>query len=112
MLRNNRGFFLLELLLSLSALLLLSLFLIPLFMDVRDQLRQIEIENSLRKFMYEELQAKVMDGRTFNNYTAIENGIEYQISWRDSTGTGQMEVCVKVEENSILHEMQRCAVLE
>jgi type II secretory pathway pseudopilin PulG len=112
MLSNNKGFFLLELLLSLSALLMLSLFLLPLLMDLRDQSRQLEIENNARKLMYEELQAKLIDSRTFTNYTFIQNRVEYKIIWRDIQVTGQKEVCVKVERNPFLPETKICGVLE
>jgi competence protein ComGE len=114
MLRNNSGFFLLELLLSLSALLLLSLFLLPLLMDLREQSQQLEVENVARKLMYEELQAKLIDNRLFLNYSVIENTVEYHIIWGGSGAgaAGQKEVCVKVDGNSFLSETKVCGVLE
>ena len=112
MLRSNRGFFLLELLLSLSALLMLSLYLLPLLMELRDQSRQLEIEKSARKLMYEELQAKLIDSQTWNSYTIIRNKVEYKIIWNDTEPTGQKVVCVKVEENAIFPRSKVCGVLE
>jgi competence protein ComGE len=112
MLRNNKGFFLLELLLSLSALLLLGLFLLPLLMDLRDQSRQLEIENKAQQLIYEELQAKLIGNLPFANYTFIQNKVEYKIIWGDLAVAGQKEVCVKVERNSFLSETKICGVLE
>lgn len=112
MLRSNKGFFLLELLLSLSALLMLSLFLLPLLMDVRGQKIQLEIEKKARQIMYEELQAKINNNPTFSNYTISHNRVAYNIIWKDSQVTGQKEVCVRVEKNSFLHQTEICGVLE
>ncbi|WP_066064276.1 hypothetical protein [Neobacillus soli] len=112
MLRNDKGFFLLELLLSLSALLMISLYLLPLLMDLRGQSKQVEIENKARQLMYEELQAKLIDSRTLTNYTFIQNKVEYKIIWSDPGAASQKEVCVKVEKNSFLPEIKVCGILE
>ncbi|EKN66286.1 hypothetical protein BABA_16747 [Neobacillus bataviensis LMG 21833] len=114
MLRSNKGFFLLELLLSLSALLMLSLYLLPLLMESRNQSRQVEIENSARKLMYEELQAKLVDSQTRKNYTIIRNKVEFKIIWNDTEAeaAGQKVVCVKVEKSAFLSEYKICGVLE
>jgi hypothetical protein len=37
----------------------------------------------------------------------LKNGIEYQISWRDTAISSQKEVCVKVE-NSLQFEEEKC----
>jgi competence protein ComGE len=112
MLRSNKGYFLLELLLSLSTMLMLSLFLLPLLMELRDQSRKLEIEKTAQRIMYGELKAKIIDGRTFSNYTIKENNIEYKIIWENPNQTGQKEVCVKVEKNSVYPEANVCGVLE
>ncbi|MBO0959518.1 hypothetical protein J1P26_07195 [Neobacillus sp. MM2021_6] len=112
MLRSNKGFFLLELLLSLSALLMLSLYLLPLLMGLRDQSRKLEIENSARKLMYEELQAKLLDSQTYNDYTILRNKVEYKIIWNDTESGAQKVVCVKVEKNAFMSESKVCGVLE
>ncbi|MFK9093274.1 competence type IV pilus minor pilin ComGE [Bacillus salipaludis] len=112
MLRSNKGFFLLELLLSLSALLMLSLYLLPILMEIRHQSMKLEIENTSRKIMYEELQAKLIDSQTFKNYTIIRNKVEYKIIWNETGSLGQKEVCVIVEKNAFLPESKVCGVLE
>jgi competence protein ComGE len=112
MLRSNKGYFLLELLLSLSTMLMLSLFLLPLLAELRDQSRKLEIEKSAERIMYEELNAKIIDGRTFTNYSIKKNNIEYKIIWENPNQAGQKEVCVKVEKSSIYPEAKVCGVLE
>lgn len=110
MLLNNKGFFLLELLLSLSAMFLICLVFVPLVTDLKKQSVNLETEKKMRQLMYEELEAKLIDNRTFANYTLAQNGIGYQITWEDSFG--QKEVCVKVEKTSLHLENEICGILE
>lgn len=114
MLRKSEGFFLLELLLSLSAWLMLCLYFIPLLIDLSNQSWQLEIENKARQLMFEELQGKLLDGATFTNYSVVNNGILYEINWADSSLDIQKEVCVRVEKNSnsFLLDTEQCGVLE
>jgi competence protein ComGE len=112
MLRSTRGFFLLELLLSLSAWLMLSLFLLPLLIELREQSRQLEWESKARQLMYEELQTKLISNKTFSNYTSILNGVEYKITWKDTGAADQKEVCVRIEKNSLQPETEICGPLE
>ncbi|MFC4800777.1 competence type IV pilus minor pilin ComGE [Neobacillus sp. GCM10023253] len=110
MLQNNKGFFLLELLLSLSAMFLICLVFIPSVTDLRKQSVNFQIEKKMRQIMYEELEAKLIDNRTFANYTLVQNEIRYQITWKDSFG--QKEVCVKVEKTPLHLENEICGSLE
>jgi competence protein ComGE len=112
MLRNTRGFFLLDLLLSLSAWLMMSLVFLPILIDLRDQSRQVQLESKARQLMYEELQTKLINNKTFSNYTSILNGVVYQINWKDSGTADQKEVCVRIEKNSFLPEVEICGFLE
>lgn len=112
MLRSSKGYFLLELLLSLSALLILSLFLLPLLSELRDQSRQLNLESKAQQLVYEELQANLISNRPTLNSTSIQNGVVYLIIWNDSESTGQKEVCVRVEKNSFLPEVEVCGLLE
>ncbi|MBV7507464.1 hypothetical protein KW850_19675 [Bacillus sp. sid0103] len=112
MLRNTNGYFLLELLLSLSALLILSMFLLPLLTELREQSRQLELERKARQLMYEVLQMNLVSNQPTVNSTTIQNGVEYQILWKDSESANQKEVCVRVAKNSFLPEVEVCGLLE
>jgi competence protein ComGE len=112
MLRNNKGYFLLELLLSLSTMLMLSLFLLPLFMELRDQSKKVEIEKTAQRLMYEELKAKIIGKGTMSDSSIILNTIEYKIIWSNTDVSSQKEVCVKVEKNSLHPETNVCGALE
>jgi competence protein ComGE len=111
MLRSTKGYFLLELLLSLSALLMLCLYLLPLIIELREQSHQLELESRVRQIMFEELQAKLINKGTFTNYSSIQNGVEYKIIWKDR-GADQKEVCVRIDKNSFLPEIEMCGILE
>ena len=111
MLRSTKGYFLLELLLSLSALFMLCLYLLPLIIELREHSRQLEVESKARQIMFEELQAKLISKGTFTDYSFIQNGVEYKIIWKD-TGADQKEVCVRIEKNSFLPEIEMCGILE
>ncbi|WP_066365754.1 competence type IV pilus minor pilin ComGE [Neobacillus fumarioli] len=112
MLRNNNGFFLLELLLSLSAMFMIGLFLIPLIIDMNQQSKKLEIENKAQQILYEELQGKLRGAQTFTNYSLQENGVKYDITWRDSGARGQKEACISVKQNALLSKTEICGKLE
>ncbi len=110
--KNKKGFFLLELLLSLSAWFMLCLFMIPLLMDVKNQGQQLEVSKKAEQLLYEELQAKIMNSENPVNYSVIHRGIEYKIIWRDQSLPNQKEVCVKVEKHLFILETEKCATPE
>ncbi|MFP7297651.1 hypothetical protein [Neobacillus niacini] len=109
MLWKNDGFFLLELLLSLSALLMLGLFFMPLLIDLGTQSQQLVREKRAKQFLFEELQANLIQDRTNTHYTDTLNGTEYAIYWRQTPVNGKKEVCVKVVENTLLPSLEICA---
>jgi competence protein ComGC len=112
LLRKNKGFFLLELLLSLSAWFMLCLFFIPLLIDLKIQSQQLEVHKKAEQLLYEELQASIVDGQKYLNYSVSHQGIEYRIEWRDLSLSGQKEVCVKVEKHSFISKTEMCATPE
>jgi len=112
MLQKNKGFFLIELLLSLSAWLMMCLFFIPIFTDLMNQSRKVEVEKKANQLLYEELEAKLGIGPSFANYSVFVNSIEYKISWKDLQASSQKEVCVTVDNSSFLSKMEICRLQE
>lgn len=110
MLRNNKGYFLLDLLLSLSALFMIFLYLTPLLTDLWEMSGRHNIEKTARQLVFEELQAKLVNNSSMDQYITVQNGIEYQIYWRESPGL--LEVCVRVEETSRYPKTEVCGPLE
>lgn len=112
MLQKNKGFFLLELLLSISAWLMMCLFFIPILLDLTNQSRKEEVEKKALQLLYEELEAKLGTDQAYTNYSFFSNSIEYKIRWKDSQVSNQKEVCVAVENNTFLSEMEICRLQE
>lgn len=112
MLPKNKGFFLLELLLSISAWLMMCLFFIPILIDLTNQSRKEEVEKKAQQLLYEELEAKLGSDQTYTNYSVFSNSIEYKINWKDSQAPNQKEVCVAVDNNTFLSEMEICGLQE
>jgi competence protein ComGE len=111
MLRSTKGYFLLDLLLSLSALFMVCLYLLPLLIDIREQAQQLELERKARQILFEELQSKLSSKGTNTSNSFIQNGVVYSIIWKD-IGTEPKEVCVRVEKNSYLLDIEMCGTLE
>jgi hypothetical protein len=98
MLSNNKGFFLLELLLSLSAWFMLGMFFFPLLVDLSNQSLQLEVDKMAKKLLFNELHANLIDNQAFSSYTLVQNGVEYKLHWRESEVPNQKEVCVEIEK--------------
>jgi competence protein ComGE len=112
MLWKNDGFFLLELLLSLSAWFMMSMFFMPLLMELSHQSQQLVRDKKAVQFLFEELQANLTEDRTTSNYSIYHNGTEYKIYWIQSSDIGQKEVCVKVDKTAFLPKTEICKVPE
>lgn len=98
MFRKDSGFFLLELLMSLSAWLMLSLFLIPELIFLRDQSKKMQMERISLQILYEELWSKEAGNTSFSNYTVVKGDTQFHILWNEASTNGQKEVCVHFEE--------------
>ncbi|MDF2904545.1 MAG: prepilin-type N-terminal cleavage/methylation protein [Bacillus sp. (in: firmicutes)] len=103
MLRRSEGYFLAELLLSLTAWFLITGFLLPIVILLKEQAVQVHLENTAVHLLYDEMERQINEGFLVGNKTEILNGIIYEISWRDDTS--QTEVCVEYKDvNSIPHK--------
>ncbi|MEH7107293.1 MULTISPECIES: hypothetical protein [Bacillaceae] len=109
---KNKGYFLLELLLSMSALFMICLTFIPLFIQLKKQSDQFAIENKARHLLFNELHEKLSGSTEFNNTSIKENGIVYTISW-DNAGTPEKkEACIKIDKTIYRNEPKICETLE
>lgn len=112
MLWKNDGFFLLELLLSLSVWFMIGMFFMPLLMELSTQSEQLVRNKKAVQCLFEELQANLTADRTNSNYSIFHNGTEYKVYWAQLSGIGQKEVCVKVDETSLLPKTEICKIPE
>ncbi|UQD52726.1 hypothetical protein C0971_12310 [Bacillus methanolicus] len=104
--RKSEGFFLGELLLSLSIWLLAIGVLLPFVMKVSYQSMKVRMETGAIHLLYEEVQAKIADGQVLGNRAVNRYGYEYDIIWKTDR-----EVCVKFEER-FQHPVEKCETIE
>ncbi|PLR76488.1 hypothetical protein CU633_16130 [Bacillus sp. V3-13] len=107
--QKNKGFFLAELLLSLSAWVLVASILLPAAMKLAGQSSTLQQETAALQLLYEELQMLASDGASLREYDAGRNGTSFHVYPKlNSTRT---EVCVEFE--SLYHEeIIKCAPVE
>ncbi|MDP4085244.1 MAG: hypothetical protein Q8934_11600 [Bacillota bacterium] len=109
---NNKGFFLLDLLLSLSILIMIGLFFTPVVMNLSIQSQQLKAENVAFQLLYEELDKFIINGHTSPDYSTKENGIDFLIHWKENSDSLQKVVCVTIEKNSFISDTEICATNE
>ncbi|WP_409270643.1 type II secretion system protein [Neobacillus sp. SCS-31] len=96
MLRRNNGFFLVEMLLSLTALGIAALFLIPSLVFLWEKGERISLEKNARQLMYSELIRTVSEGS--GPFSHIEKiGVTNYTIYIKQSGNGSREVCVSYE---------------
>lgn len=107
MFRKNEGFFLTELLLSLSAWLIATGILLPLVFHLTYQSYRLYLENTATHILYDELGKMSVEGIEGSNKTVSRNGIAYVIKWIDAT----KEVCVTFEDAN-KEKVKKCQIFE
>lgn len=84
----------------------------PLLIDLANQSQQYIRDKRAKQFLFEELQANLIEDRLDTQYAITLNGTEYKIYWRLTSVSGQKEVCVKIEENTLLPSFEDCTIPE
>ncbi|MBU8879366.1 phosphatase [Bacillus sp. FJAT-29790] len=109
--RKNNGFFLAEVLLSLSAWLIIAGVIFPLIINVVNQSVQLRRDFAGTQALYEILQEAKMEGTRPVNKSLIIDRTVYEIVQETHDGYALMEVCVKYED--ILRKAyKKCEVFE
>lgn len=83
-----------------------------MLINLKNQALKLEIEKQSYRLLYEELQLVIMNGKTSSLHSITIEGINYQISLRNTDLSEQKEVCVKVENNSLYGEKEICGLSE
>ncbi|MBY0122407.1 phosphatase [Bacillus sp. S/N-304-OC-R1] len=109
--RRNDGFFLPELILSLSAWLLIAGIFFPLVMNIVNQSLQLKQEFEVSRLLYEELIRAKKEGVLPVSHSLLVNGTQYTISLDSSGGNTGVEVCIKYE-NVFKTEQKKCEIFE
>ncbi|MEK3991165.1 MULTISPECIES: competence type IV pilus minor pilin ComGE [Robertmurraya] len=103
MLYKTNGFFLVELLLSLSIWLVITLFLLPMFIQVSKQSLNTQYSREASKLLYDSLQEAMFTGLFIDQLTVERKGKSFTVTKEVSKN----EVCVKYE-NAFKKEVLLC----
>lgn len=95
MLKKSNGFFLTELLLSLTAWLLIAGVVFPLIMKARNQSIQVEQEYVADNLLYERLITAKKEGFLPVHEVFTINQTKYEINQQSTDGQAKMEVCIQ-----------------
>lgn len=107
MLFKPNGFFLAELLLSLSVWMVLTLFLLPMFIQVSKQSLNTQYSREATKLLYDTLQDYLFTGNLLENSTYERKGQAFKVSKVMS----ENKVCVSYE-NTFEKETKLCEILK
>ncbi|WP_174734144.1 hypothetical protein [Mesobacillus harenae] len=110
MLRSN-GFFLAELLLSLTAFFLAVSFLLPLVLHVKTQSLTVRQEAAAVHLLYEQLQAARLDNSLEGRWETTREGIQYTVLVSSIDGGIAQEVCVQFDGFNN-KQIQKCRKVE
>jgi competence protein ComGE len=110
MLKKSDGFFLVEMLLSLSAFTMATLIILPYASMVTSQILQDRAEIAATHFLYDELMYIKIRGMESSRRSALRQGIIYQTSVHKDPLTASTEVCIYFTVNQ--KDKQKCAVVE
>lgn len=107
MLKKNKGYFLAELLLTLSAWLVIAGVMVPLIMKTMNHSIATKQENTAVKVLYETLLNAKKEGRIPLFETVSMNQTDYEVVYEQSNGQAIMEVCVQYE-NVLKRTIKKC----
>lgn len=95
MLQRNDGYFLAELLLSLSSWLLMTGLMLPMVMFVWEQSAQLQLDNTATHLLYDALESHIVEGVSTEGKLVHLNGTVYEIRW--SGEMSDTKVCVEYD---------------
>ncbi|MEH7124511.1 type II secretion system protein [Bacillus sp. JJ1773] len=111
MLRKNKGFFLPEMLLTLSAWIVIATIFIPLIMNLIDQSVQLRQEFDSAQALYETLLKAQKEGWLPQTELITINQTVYEIYEGTSGVNAGQEVCIKYE--NVFKKLQtKCEIFE
>lgn len=109
MLKKDKGFFLAELLLSLSIWMLMTASLLPLYIHVSKQSIHAEKELEATHLLYEVIQFYLLEG-IWDDREEVRQGFIFQISWQQVEGI-PVGVCVTYDD-AFKQAAQKCENIE
>jgi competence protein ComGE len=95
---KNNGFYMAELLLSLSGWLLIACILVPMFIQLNKQSIQIQERSDALHILYEYVQTIVVENPDRENVIITRGDTQYEIVWREESVNRKMEVAISYED--------------
>lgn len=96
MLRRNSGYFLAEVLLSLTVWLLITGLLLPLVIQLKSQSVLLALDNTAVHLLFDELENKMDQSLLTGNKTIMSNGTAFEIVWYEDMS--ETKVCVEYKD--------------
>ena len=96
-LKNEKGFYMAELIISLSGWLLISGVLVPIFIQVNKQSIEIQEKSEALHILYEYMQTVTIENPVKENKILSGNHTHYEIVWEMEQRDGKREVSIRYE---------------
>ncbi|WP_428909100.1 competence type IV pilus minor pilin ComGE [Niallia sp. Krafla_26] len=97
MLRENKGYFLLELLISLSGWILIASVFVPMMIVFNKQSVETQEKSEALHILYDYLQEAVVENSERNDFSVIQHNKRYDIVWSEGNGI-KSEVSIQYED--------------
>ena len=98
MLSKNDGYYLVELLLSLSGWILIASLMVPMLVVINKQAVQIQEKSEALHILYEYVQGVLIEKPERENFNVTKNNKSYEIIWFGDQEGSKGEVCVRYED--------------
>lgn len=103
----NRGYILVEMLVSLSILFTICFFMVPNYLLIMNERKSMELVNIANTFLMEELHAYMFEGREKENKMMIQLDTEFHLVWRYNDKIQLDEACISWRDQRN-RERKRC----
>jgi Tfp pilus assembly protein PilE len=97
-LKNEKGFYMAELIMSLSGWLLISGVLVPIFIQVNKQSIEIQEKSEALHILYEYMQTVTIENPVKENKILTRDHTHYEIVWEMEQEDGKSEVSIRYED--------------
>lgn len=94
---KNNGFYMAELLVSLSGWLIITGILIPMFLQANKQIKELEQKSDALHLLYEYVQTVMIEKSTEENIIMKKGNTQYEINWQEGLEDGKREVFITYE---------------
>ncbi|KIY21148.1 hypothetical protein [Mesobacillus subterraneus] len=108
--KNEKGFFMADMLLSLTAFLMATTVLLPIAVVIIEKTAEVRAEEDANSILYDELMYLKVAGTTSGTNWISQNGIPYEVTVTKVENNSTWEVCVHYESNQQAHK--KCSATE